>query len=250
MGGVCLALILALLGIGRPRHSAVRPSAPNPVAAQPNPAADSGRLVSRPLYPYSVIPGGVESGPELKYELAHDPVAASHYSDFDVAKTRVIRLDHDEFMYVSYRMANRIFWTNKKLKIPSGETLLTDGTHLARTRCGNRLCDFFMQPTSPEQPAPQALELPAAPELVAILTPPFNFPPTTPLAPTPAPVTPPSTPPILIPPVYYPPIGGGGPTPSTPPVNIPEPGVVELLAIGFSVVGAGRWIIVRRKRKP
>jgi hypothetical protein len=254
LAGVCLALVITLLSFTWPRHSAPRP-APHATASSHAPASQTSaaRLVSRPVYPYSVIRGGAESAPELKYDLAHDPVASQHYADFDVSKTRVMRLDHDEFMYVSYRMGDRVFWTNKKLRIPSGETLLTDGTHQARTRCGNRLCAFFTEPTSPIQPAPEALELPPAPEMVAVLIPPFSFPPTAPLPPPgPTPVTPPpqpGPPPVIIPPPYYPPVGGGGSLP--PPINIPEPGVPEMLAIGLSAVAATRWYIAaRRKRKP
>jgi PEP-CTERM motif len=142
-------------------------------AAEPSPAAPAGvransgapalaRLAveSGRLYPYSVIPGGARSEQELQNALAHDPIAAAHYADFDVAHTRVVRVPQNELMYVSYRIGEHIYWTSKKLVIPGGESLLTDGEHLARTRCGNRLSKTPEVPVSSKQPANAVLNGP------------------------------------------------------------------------------------------
>ena len=111
-------------------------------------------LPARALYPFSVIPGGVENVRELRRALARDPVAADHYAGFDLAKARVIRLNHDWPLYVSYRMGDRIFWTSKKLRIHKGERVITDGAHSARTvgqvrRHKNKIAD------SPHPPSPR-----------------------------------------------------------------------------------------------
>src|ERR1700734_4135206 len=45
----------------------------------------------RKVYPYSVIPGGVENAADLRNSVLHDPVVARHYQDFVVERTRVIR---------------------------------------------------------------------------------------------------------------------------------------------------------------
>ncbi|HTW25308.1 MAG TPA: PEP-CTERM sorting domain-containing protein [Candidatus Baltobacteraceae bacterium] len=216
-----------------------------------------GTLSGRPLYPYSVIPGGVESQAELKNAVGHDPIVADHYSDFDLSKVHVIVSDRDHLEYVSYRMADHIFWTSHRLLIRKGETLITDGTHTARTRCGNQLSDHAEQPTSPKQPSPAALESPAnaqAPDDGAAMPPelfagnylPEEFPrPGGPLLPTGgAPGGPTGS---LIPPVYYPIVGGGGPpgNSTTPPVQTPEPGSFVLVAIGLASLAA----FVLRKRK-
>ncbi len=113
---------------------------------------------ARRLYPYSVIPGGVQSAGELRSAVLNDAVVARHYADFDVAKTRVISLDRDRLVYVSYRMGEEIFWTNHALRLYKGETLITDGTHEARTRCGNRIADTAQAPSSSQQPALDAFE--------------------------------------------------------------------------------------------
>jgi hypothetical protein len=113
---------------------------------------------ARALYPYSVIPGGVESASELQTAVRNDPVVARHYADFDLAKTRTISLDRDRLVYVSYRMGEEVFWTNRALRLHKGETLITDGTHEARTRCGNRISETIQAPLSAQQPALDAFE--------------------------------------------------------------------------------------------
>ncbi len=122
------------------------------------PAGSDLLLSSRRLYPYSVIPGGVESVAELRAAVQNDPVVARHYADFDLAKTRVISLDRDRTVYVSYRIGGEVFWTNRALWLHKGEALITDGAHEARTRCGNRISDTAEAPLSSQQPALDAFE--------------------------------------------------------------------------------------------
>lgn len=219
--------------------------------------AGGRKLDGRPLYPYSVIPGGVESAEELKDAVLHDPVVAAHYADFHLAQARVIRLDADRAMYVSYRLGDRVFWTNRTLTIHKGETLISDGEHEARTRCGNRLSEMPAAPVSPEQPAKEVLAAPEAPILFT-----GNFPPSPglPLSPPSAePPTSPSTPPGgIIPPPVFPIVGGGPPgsqpksppPPPPPPVAVPEPGTLALLATGLvTLLAAGALRAIREKRK-
>jgi hypothetical protein len=149
-------------------------SEPLPTSPSPRPWSSMG---ARLLYPYSIIPGGVRNSQELKIALANDPVAAAHYEGFDSSRARILVLDHDRMAYVSYRLNSRIYWTNKKLKLNKGETLLTDGAHLARTRCGNRISDVPAAPVSrAEEPAEEAIENPADPALLAVEEPPFALP--------------------------------------------------------------------------
>jgi hypothetical protein len=86
----------------------------------------------RPNYPYSVIPGGAYSQGELQYAHGKDTLVRSHYSDFDVKNAKLVNLTEDRFQYVSYRLKDQIYWTKRKLRIPKGELLLTDGVHYAR----------------------------------------------------------------------------------------------------------------------
>jgi hypothetical protein len=179
-------------------------------------------LSTRTLFPYSVIPGGVESAGELKNALAHDAVAADHYQGFDLAKAHVVRLDHDRALYVSYRLSDRVYWTKNRLTLHRGETLITDGTNEARTRCGNRVSDLAVGPASGAEPSEQALEALPAPELLADNAVPFEIAPTSPGVPTSLAGSPPEPPsssarPTIIPSPVFPVVGGGpSPTPATP----------------------------------
>jgi PEP-CTERM motif len=258
-------VLLALPFIGRNmEHHHTRAAASGAASARESvlPLQPTSALAGRPLYPYSVIPGGVRGAAELRNAIAHDPVVAQHYADFDVAKTHVVRLDHDQMDYVSYRLGDRIFWTKKELTIRKGETLITDGTHEARTRCGNRLSENAAQPTSAAQPSPEVLSSPAAapasaasevaPELLA----PNYFPEVIPgggrsplLAPGGG--TPGGPTGSIVPPAYFPIVGGGAPSGSTrpvtpPPVGTPEPSSILMLAIGL---GSIFFFALRRKRQ-
>lgn len=243
-----------------------------PIVSSVAPSNDN-RLVSltdggievRPLLPYSVIPGGAHNAAELRSAIAHDPVVAMHYVLFDVSKTHVIRLDRDRVMYVSYRMGEHVYWTKKKLVLLKGEALLTDGEHLARTRCGNRLSDVAELPTSPREPENAALETPPQPAPALAIAAPPELPssPIGSLTPQPEsggrilipPIVPifwgsgtPETP--IVPPGPRKPHGPpGGPIPPPPPppppiVGIPEPSTLLLLGVGLGPLG----FAVRRRR--
>ena len=212
---------------------------------------------SRRLFPYSVIPGGVESAEELRKALEHDPIAAAHYAGFDVSKTHVIRLDSDEEMYVSYRLNNRIYWTKKKLKLLRGQTLITDGKNTARTRCGNRLSATARSPVAEKQPLDMILDPAPLPDLAEAR--PIALPMALPF---------PAFSSSLVPspdfgggadnsPVF--PISGGGssshntiipPTtpPTIPPAATPEPDSFVLTAAGISIVLASGWFGYFRRR--
>lgn len=133
----------------------------------PNLLEANAAIESHPLFPYSVIPGGARSGAELENALMKDPVAAAHYAGFDVAKTHVVRLDRGRSVYVSYRIGDHIYWMSRKLWLPAGEAVLTDGEHEARTRCGNRISETPQLPVALVEPSRAMLDTPVAPELAA-----------------------------------------------------------------------------------
>ena len=114
----------------------------------------------RPNFPYSVIPGGAYSQSELRFASQNDPLVREHYRGFDIHSTRLVTLTADRYQYVSYRAHNQIYWTKRRLRIPKGEILLTDGTHYARSRCGNRLSSTPQQPTANLEPPEAALNVP------------------------------------------------------------------------------------------
>lgn len=222
---------------------------------------DNPDATARVLYPYSIIPGGARDAAELRAAISSDPVVARHYWDFDLPKARKITLREDRLAYVSYRIGNSVFWTKRPLRIPSGETLISDGVHEARTRCGNRLSATPLAPVSPKEPEREALEQPRLPEVAIGETPPLEL--TFPTPPPPVPTV--ETPDhglVFIPPIY--PIWWGGPPPpgapgvpvkpphvppAVPPAPIatPEP-ETWLLCLGLAAVLLARRVATARGR--
>jgi hypothetical protein len=125
---------------------------------------------SRPVFPYSVIAGGAASSQELKEAAALDPVVAQHYADFDIANARRVTLDEPKLMYVSYRIGNKVFWTKHKLALRKGEAMLSDGSNMARTRCGNRVSVLPVRPNAPAEPTSSELD---GPEFAAVVSSPY-----------------------------------------------------------------------------
>jgi PEP-CTERM motif len=127
--------------------------------ADPDASAAPNRK-TRPVYPYSLVPGGVHDPKELAQAVEGDPVLASHYRDFDFHRARVIELPQDETMYVSYRIGGHVYWTTKKVRLHRGEKVLTDGKTTLRTRCGNQVSETAREEVSPHEPTIAKMEQP------------------------------------------------------------------------------------------
>jgi hypothetical protein len=204
----------------------------------------------RVVFPYSIIPGGAESLQELRQAVTMDPVVARHYSDFDLAEVRRITLSSPQSMYVSYRIGNDVFWTKYKVTLPKGETILTDGRVMARTRCGNRISALPRKPNALVEPTAEELNDPifgpsvSTPYLVAYSAPLGPFPSGSEIQPAGS-STPSSIPTAVV--SFFPLPGGGGGSGSsltTPPpivtnpgapVGVPEPGTAGLVLVGLGV---------------
>ena len=122
---------------------------------------------TRTVYPFSVIPGGVRSAEEFAEAVATDPAVGAHYGDVTPAAMYVETVDAPRAAYMSYRIGDQIYWTKRKLALHEGEQVLSDGSVTIRGRCGNRLSDEPMQPTSDAEPPVQAFEGNPAPPLAA-----------------------------------------------------------------------------------
>jgi hypothetical protein len=114
----------------------------------------------RAVYPYSVVPGGVQSPEELEQAAAHDKVVAAHFVGFDFKRARVIELKQAQLMYLSYRMRDKIYWTSKRIKLHAGEKVISDGKTIARTRCANQLSESAKHVVSPEEPPAEKFDEP------------------------------------------------------------------------------------------
>jgi len=202
----------------------------------------------RTVYPYSIVPGGIQSGEELRRVIEHDPVVAHHYAGFDFRHARVIELNQPKLFYLSYRMGNKVFWTSKQVSLRKGEKLITDGNITARTRCANQVSVLPQAIVSPAQPQLAELEQPVPPPIPLPEYTPGSYPE---LPPVTGPTPPPAgygpvpigiLPPIGNPPTCIPPKNGkpvpGKPKPCPPgppsPPGVPEPGTLLLFSSGIA----------------
>lgn len=156
-----------------PSRQAVELSHDHFLAAQ---QAALQEIEKRPVYKYSVVPGGVRSPQELKWAAEHDPVVAAHYAGFDYDHARVVRLVLARTAYVSYRIGNRVYWTRHRVSLKKGETVITDGRMTARTRCANRVEEVPQQATSQSEPPVAKFDEPVSPAIgTATANPPAPF---------------------------------------------------------------------------
>jgi len=105
------------------------------------------------------IPAGTQNGRIFRLKGQGMPVLRKDDVGDILAKVRVVRLAEPRVAYVSYRLGNHVFWTRRPLLLKANETLLTDGVHYARTRCGNQL-SATPGPVSAAEPSPEALDAP------------------------------------------------------------------------------------------
>ena len=202
-------------------------------------ARGAGRLI----YPYSVIRGGVLNPDELKHAMEYDPVVSRHLRGFDYQRAHLVKLTEEQAMYVSYRIGDRVYWTRRKVSLHRGETLITDGAIVVRTRCGNRVAPAPLDTGSSLEPSAYEFEQPFIPR---------DPDPTPPVLAT-ASAAPDKLPPALIAPVkgagwwfippfaYIPSGGSGGPLAVT-----PEPGSLLLISSGLAAV---YWRSRKARRK-
>lgn len=115
----------------------------------------AGKRVSHPVYPFSLVAGGVYSPAELARALATSESLRAHYRNFDFKHVRLIRIQNNTPAFVSYRKDGKIFWTKRKLTLHSGELILADGHYLVRARCANQIS---FVPQSPIDPTPSDVE--------------------------------------------------------------------------------------------
>ena len=151
-------------------------------------------------------------------------------SEYDLTSVRFYTVDHDEMYYVSYRTPKGVFWTKSKMKVHTGEHVFTDGSTLARGRCGNRLSTIPQLPILSGQPTLTEMEFPG--ELI---------PPAAPYTPVFAHVVhSPPTPFIFVPPIIFPPGTPG--TPVVPPIFFAANPTPDAIVIFLSIV---TWLLIR-----
>ncbi len=118
---------------------------------------------TRPIYRYSVIPGGAYDARELRSAVDRDPVVAAEYGGVAGRGVHPEVLPADMLAYMSYRVGNKIYWTKHQVRLRRGETILTDGATQLRGRCGNGISLEPALPTAESDPGPLDLDALVAP---------------------------------------------------------------------------------------
>ena len=108
--GIASVLLVASFSLLAPEKASDQQAARN--APLPRPHRVDGDVISRPHYPYSVVPGGVHSTMELA-SAGRDPVVAAHYARVNMASARIETVRAPRRVHVSYRIGDRIYWTKR-----------------------------------------------------------------------------------------------------------------------------------------
>ena len=193
------ALLLAAFVLTGCNHSsappAAKPSAAHAASAaslrvedgawDAAPGSTAKARTTHPVYPFSLVAGGVYSPSELARAIATSESLRAHYKNFDFKHVRLIRIQNNTPAFVSYRKDGKIYWTKRKLTIHSGELVLADGRYLVRARCANQIS---FAPQEPVDPTPSdvegRLDIPSVPtpidyprlrEISSPLLPPMQF---------------------------------------------------------------------------
>jgi hypothetical protein len=167
--GICAVIAACALAYATAADGSASPDAAEPAAASATAAAAGPQAplaaapadaapARRPVYRYSVVPGGAANRAELARILHSDKLVAAHYAGFDLAQARPVTVARPRAVYVSYRKGEHIYWTAKKIMLQAGETLLSDGRNEMRARCANRISDVPRFPVEKHAPRREALD--------------------------------------------------------------------------------------------
>ena len=170
IGGICALNFVRLLSsnshgsYGMSDLSAMRSYLNEELGFTPPHAMKRAKYVVRVpgVYPYSVVPGGIRNPEALRAAAASDRAVARHFAKFDFDHARLERIAEPRDVYVSYRIRDTVFWTRKKIRLPAGELLLTDGKIAARAKCGNQISDAAKPEISDEEPDQDVMDQPVA----------------------------------------------------------------------------------------
>lgn len=161
-GLVSIVALVAPPGSARQMAGSVWHGATRALARSESPDAQNA---PRKIYPYSIIAGGVHNKAQFEQAMRDDPVAAAHYANFNAAKFHLVKLQHAEEAYVSFRVGDNVYWTSHKVVLRKGSELISDGSHYGRTRCGNRISQTPRLPTYNHEPSARELNTAVLPRV-------------------------------------------------------------------------------------
>lgn len=119
-----------LLGAVEPSDSACN--------GPPEQTCDTGPASGRPWFGLCGQ-GRVKSVQNFWEEVSRDPLLRSYYQGFDWERARMFALESPVEAYLNYKKDGRIVRTRKKVALPKGDVIITDGERSVRAYCCNEL---------------------------------------------------------------------------------------------------------------
>lgn len=83
--------------------------------------------------------GRVKSVEDFRKAVSKDPLLRSYYDGFRWDRAKMFELESPVEAYLNYKRDGRILRTRKKVTLPKGDTILTDGARSVRAYCCNEL---------------------------------------------------------------------------------------------------------------
>jgi hypothetical protein len=113
-------------------------------------------LVKYPVYPHSIVPGGIHDAADLEVAYRGGFLPA----DFDMKAARFTRISKALCTYVTFRDKDgEVVWSKHELCLREGELAITDGKYTILARCGNRIA-ATVPPNAPVRTIPIDLDVP------------------------------------------------------------------------------------------
>ena len=196
-------------------------------------------VAPRPVYPYSLLPGGVRSVAELRKAFKDNPEYAAMFPGFDFTKAHLVHIK--QWAWVNFRKDGKVGWSKEPILLD--EDIVSDGRYMIRLRCANKISSTPQVPVDPSvvnenlgTPMPPAEVPPSVPEITVQ---PVEQPTISPVYAGGSPISGLGTPPLFI---YIPPSGGG-----PPPIAVPEPSEWALAFLALNAILFTQFFKKRRK---
>ncbi|RMF92799.1 MAG: hypothetical protein D6736_02805, partial [Nitrospinota bacterium] len=113
---------------------------------------------------YGLCPkNSVKSLQDFRKLVLQDKLLRVYYSRFRWQQARLVTLNAPRLAYVSYQKDGQIARTRKKIRLPQGDTIITDGIIQVRTYCCNEVIEEVAAPEPPDPSTGTVTQAPPSP---------------------------------------------------------------------------------------